>query len=135
MKNDYKLIEFPKICEYDGCLSFIEKGTHIPFSIARIFYIYGVKNNIRGQHAHKKCEQFIFPLIGSFQLSLHNGKYWYTYDMNSTEHNGVHVGTHIWVQLGNFSQYSVCMVLASKKYNKNDYINDFSKFKRITNAS
>ncbi|MDE6242568.1 MAG: FdtA/QdtA family cupin domain-containing protein, partial [Muribaculaceae bacterium] len=35
-----RIIEFPKICDPRGNLSFVESARHVPFSIKRVFYIY-----------------------------------------------------------------------------------------------
>ena len=40
----------------------------LPFKIKRIFIIKGKKNFIRGDHAHKKCSQFLYPLVGKIKI-------------------------------------------------------------------
>ena len=37
------------------------------FPIKRIFIIYGKKNYIQAEHAHKKCEQFFIPIFGKIK--------------------------------------------------------------------
>lgn len=135
MNNGYKFIKIPEFCG-DGCLSFIENDTHIPFSIARVFYIYDVPRNAkRGEHAHKECEQFIFSLNGSFDVFLHNGTSENRYRIYEFDKKGIYVGTHVWVKLCNFALDAICVVLASKKYDKDDYINNFNEFKELCNES
>ena len=54
-----------------------KSGTLIPFSFKkdfpikskRIFFISGKKNFVRGDHAHKKCSQYLFPILGKFQIT------------------------------------------------------------------
>ena len=51
-------------------------GTLVPFSLKKnfpinvkiIFIINGKKNFIRGDHAHKKCSQFLFPILGKIKV-------------------------------------------------------------------
>jgi hypothetical protein len=61
--RDCKVIDFPKIADPRGNLTFIEGERHIPFAIQRIFYLYDVPGGAeRGGHAHKALHQLI---IGS----------------------------------------------------------------------
>jgi len=132
----FKEICFPELRDERGFLSFIENGTHIPFDISRIFYIYGVGvNETRGNHAHKKCEQFIFPIVGSFKLSIYCDGFWQLFSLIDNENKGIYIAPFTWIKLEEFSRNAICMVLASEKYDKNDYINDFHEFERGKNES
>ena len=44
---------------------------------------------------------------------------------------GLHITTGIWRELLNFSSGSVCLVLASHKYDESDYIRDYDSFIRL----
>ena len=69
-----KVIELPKFLDERGNLSFVEQGQHIPFKIARSYWIYDVPGGeIRGGHAYKKNEEFIIALSGSFDVLLDDG--------------------------------------------------------------
>ena len=69
------LLEFPKIEDPRGNLSFIEGPGHVPFDIKRVFYIYDVPGGeSRGGHAHKELEQVMFAASGSFTMVLTDGK-------------------------------------------------------------
>ena len=53
-----------------GTLCVAEYGKHIPFDMKRVFYLYDLPKNItRGQHAHRKQDQFLICLSGSIELS------------------------------------------------------------------
>ena len=60
-----------------------KSGTLIPFSIKksfplkpkRIFFVNGKKNFVRGNHAHKKCSQFLFPLLGKTKIQFEDVKF------------------------------------------------------------
>ena len=52
-------------------LSFNKK---FPIKVKRIFFLYGKKNKIRGEHAHKKCSQFFVPIHGKIVLSIKTPK-------------------------------------------------------------
>ena len=45
-------------------------GRDFPITIKRIFFIYGKKNKIRGEHAHKKCAQLFFPIFGKLIIYI-----------------------------------------------------------------
>ena len=60
----YKHFKFKKFMKKSGMLIPIELNKKFPIKIKRIFIIYGKKNYIRGDHAHKKCSQFFIPIFG-----------------------------------------------------------------------
>ena len=68
-----KTIKFPNIDLKDGSSLFF--GEDLPFTIKRIFYLYGFQNDdmLRGDHAHYQCKQLIFCLDGKYVLKLDNG--------------------------------------------------------------
>ena len=81
----------------------------------------------RGFHAHKKCEQFIIAMKGSFELSLDNGKTVSEYNLN-TNSKGVYIPLLNWIKMSNFSKDCILMVICSYKYDESEYIRDYSIF-------
>lgn len=71
--NKIRHIELPIFQEENGELVVVEGGNHIPFQIARIFTVRASDNNIRGQHAHKTCTQFLICSSGAVQVNCDNG--------------------------------------------------------------
>ena len=63
-----KKISFKQYTKKSGRLFPIAFNKNFPFSPKRIFFIYGKKNFIRGNHAHKKCTQFFVPISGKIKL-------------------------------------------------------------------
>ena len=126
--DNCKLIEFPKISDPRGNLSFIESGEHIPFDIKRVYYLYDVPGGSdRGSHAHKNLHQFIVAMSGSFDVVLDDGKKKKRFHLNRSYY-GLYVCPMMWRDLDNFSSGAVCMVLASEHYNEADYIRDYDEF-------
>jgi hypothetical protein len=124
------LINLPKIPDERGNLSFIEENVHIPFKIARTYWIYDVPGGeYRGGHAFKETEELIVALSGSFDVILHNGKEEMHYSLNRS-YNGIYVPKMIWRKLENFSTNSLALILASTKYDASDYIYNYEDFKR-----
>lgn len=123
-----KLIELPKIHDPRGNLTFIETGSHIPFDIKRVYYLYDVPGGAeRGGHAHKALHQLIIAMSGSFDVIIEDGKDKRRIHLNRS-YNGLYVCPMIWRELDNFSSGSVCMVLASNKYDEADYYRDYAEF-------
>lgn len=123
-----KIINLPKIEDNRGNLSFVEGLNHIPFEIKRAYWIYDVPGGeIRGGHAYKTLNEFIVALSGSFDVILHDGKEEKKYSLNRSYY-GLYVPKMYWRRLENFSTNALCLVLASEKYNENDYIRNFTEF-------
>ena len=123
-----KKIELPKISDPRGNLTFVEGGNQIPFDIQRVYYLYDVPGGAeRGGHAHKGLHQLIIAMSGSFDVVLDDGKSKKRVHL-SRSYYGLYVCPMIWRELDNFSSGSVCMVLASNKYDEGDYYRDYAEF-------
>jgi len=126
--KDIKIINLPKIIDERGNLSFIEGEIHIPFKIKRTYWIYDVPGGEkRGGHAYHTLNEFIVALSGSFDVVLDDGKEKHVYSLNRS-YNGIYVPQMIWRSLENFSTNSLCMILASGKYDAEDYIMEYDEF-------
>jgi hypothetical protein len=109
-------------------LSFIEGNKHIPFDIKRVFYLYDVPGGSdRGSHAHRKLQQVIVAISGSFDVVLDDGREQKRIALNRS-YFGLYVCPLIWSYLDNFSSGAVCMVLTSDYFDESDYIRDHAKF-------
>ena len=111
-----------------GLLTVLQFKQNLPFSIARIFYIYGTpKDTERGSHAHRETAQVLIAVSGSFSLDVSDGQQTKTYELDNPA-RGVHVPTMIWARMYNFSEDAVCLVLASTPYDPADYIRDWEEY-------
>jgi hypothetical protein len=123
-----QLIQLSKIEDPRGNLSFLEENKHIPFAMARVFWIYDVPGGeVRGQHAYKTSQEFIIALSGSFDVVLHDGKQEHRFHLNRSD-NGLLVPKMIWRRMENFSTNSLAMVTTDTVYDENDYIRDWDKY-------
>jgi dTDP-4-dehydrorhamnose 3,5-epimerase-like enzyme len=126
--NKIKLCDLPKITDPRGNLTFIEGGSHIPFNIQRVYYLYDVPGGAeRGGHAHKNLYQLIIAISGSFDVVLTDGKEKKRFHLNRS-YEGLYVPTMLWRELDNFSSGSICMVLASNTYDEADYYRDYNEY-------
>jgi hypothetical protein len=123
-----QMVSLPKIADPRGNLTFIEGGSHIPFDIKRVYYLYDVPGGAeRGGHAHKGLHQLIIAMSGSFDVVLDDGREKKRVHLNRS-YNGLYVCPMIWRELDNFSSGSVCMVLASSRYDEDDYYRNYADF-------
>jgi len=126
-----QIINLPKFLDERGNLSFIEEEKHIPFKIARSYWIYDVPGGeVRGGHAYKENQEFIIALSGSFNVVLDNGKEKKAFHLNRSYY-GLYVPKGWWRSMENFSTNSLALVVASTSYDKDDYIYDYEEFKKM----
>jgi hypothetical protein len=124
-----RIIDLPKILEPRGNLTFIEANQHVPFPIQRVYYLYDVPGGAeRGGHAHKALHQLIIAISGSFDVVLDDGHEKQRHHLNRS-YFGLYVCPMIWRELDNFSSGSVCLVLASRHYDEDDYYRDYTEYR------
>jgi hypothetical protein len=129
--DDCRIVLLPKIGDPRGNLTFVEGDRHVPFSIARVYYLYDVPGGAeRGGHAHKALRQLIIAMSGSFDVTLDDGAEKKRFHLNRS-YSGLYVCPMIWRALDNFSSGSVCMVLASNRYEDDDYYRDYEQFVNV----
>lgn len=123
-----KLIPLPKVVERRGNLTFVEGQRHLPFEIKRVFYLYDVPaGESRAGHAHRQLEEVLIAVSGSFDVTVNDGRETQRVHMNRPYY-GIYVPHGIWRGIDNFSSGSVCLVLASRPYEQNDYYRDYDEF-------
>jgi dTDP-4-dehydrorhamnose 3,5-epimerase-like enzyme len=122
-----EIIEIPKIENSLGNIAVIENDV-VPFDIKRVYYLYDIpSSSIRGGHSHKKLQQVLIAISGSFDVVLKDGTSSTTITLNKPD-KGLLIKNNIWRELENFSSGAVCLVLASTTYDEEDYIRDFDEF-------
>ncbi len=131
--HNCNVMELPKIHNRSGNITFVQNGLHMPFEVKRVYYLYDVPGGSeRGGHAHKALYQLIVAASGAFDVILDDGVFKKIVQLNSPYY-GLLLIPGIWRELVNFSSGAVCLVLASEKYNPDDYIRDYSVFKKFRN--
>jgi len=128
--SNIKLLRLPTVPDYRGSLTFIEGNRHVPFDIARVYYLYDIPHTAtRGGHAHKELHQLIIAVSGSFDVFIDNGREQRTVRLDKPN-VGLLLCSKTWRELENFSSGSVCVVLASIPYEESDYYRDYRDFIR-----
>ena len=125
-----KTINLPKISDPRGNLTPIESFIDVPFQIERVYYLYDVPGGSdRGGHAHRELEQLIVAISGSFDVTLDDGFNREKFQLNRP-YFGLMITPMIWREIDNFSSASVCMVIASRRFEESDYFRNYDEFKR-----
>ncbi len=126
--SDCIVIDVSKVHNQAGNITVVENQVSIPFDVERIYYLYDIPGGEeRGGHAHYDLEQYIIAASGSFDVVLDDGKNRKTISLNRPN-LALHIVPGLWRELENFSSGSICMVLASHKYEEKDYIRDYDCF-------
>jgi hypothetical protein len=129
-----KILDFPRIHDPRGNLTFLQYPSHIPFEIKRTFWTYDVPGGaIRGGHAYFEQEEVIIALSGSFDVILTNSDGTKEkYSLNRS-YFGLYLPPKTWRHIENFSTNSLALHVSSKIFSINDYIRDFEDFKILLN--
>lgn len=126
------IIQFPKILDPRGNLTFVQFPEQIPFEIKRVFWLYDVPGGeIRGGHAYRTQNEVIVALSGSFDVvtTLPDGS---TVKQHlNRSYYGLYLPALTWRHMENFSTNAVAFHLSSEAYSESDYIRDFEGFKAL----
>jgi hypothetical protein len=130
---DCSIVYLTQKGDRNGHITAINNNVEIPFDIKRVFYLYDIPGGeSRGAHAHKACHQFLVAASGAYEVLLDDGKTKRQILLNRPDF-GLHITPGIWASEVNFSAGSVCLVLASQNFDENDYIRDYSFYKKYVN--
>ena len=125
------IIDIPKIENHLGNIAVVENSV-VPFDIKRVYYLYDIPSSAqRGGHSHKKLQQVLIAISGSFDVVLNDGKIQKVVTLNKPD-KGLLIEINIWRELQNFSSGAVCLVLASTVYEEADYIRNYDEFLKST---
>lgn len=117
-----------------GALVAAEGRKQIPFSIERVYFVYGVGSGVvRGNHAHWDTRQVLVAIQGSCRFTLNDGKQKETILLNDPA-KGLLVDCHIWHNMFYFTPGTVLMAFASSHYDEADYVRNYDEFLRCVQS-
>ncbi len=117
----------PKFSDLRGDLNVLEFDKLPPFPVRRVFYTYAVKSEVRGEHAHRECEQFLVAVCGSVHVIVDDASNREEFVLDSPS-VGLYLPAGCWGVEYKHSADCVLMVLASHNYDAEDYIRDYEDF-------
>lgn len=111
-----------------GNLSAGEFGRDIPFDVKRYFLVYDVPSiEIRGEHAHLLCEQFLIAVKGSVHVVADDGSNREQFVLDKPG-VGLYLPPMTWGIQYRYSADAMLLVLASRYYESEDYVRDYDRF-------
>jgi UDP-2-acetamido-3-amino-2,3-dideoxy-glucuronate N-acetyltransferase len=114
-----------------GKLSFGEAQRNVPFPVKRFFIVHGVPSKeVRGEHAHYQCHQFLICTHGSCSVMADDGVHRDEFLLNDPT-IGVYLPPRVWAVQYKYSADAVLLVLASEYYDADDYIRNYSDFLKV----
>ncbi len=117
-----------RVIDARGSLTVGEVPTELPFSPARYFAVFGVPSvELRGEHAHKQCQQFLICLHGSCRVLLDDGNRRCEVTLDRPD-MGVFMPDMIWGTQYRYSADAVLLVFASRPYEADDYLRTYDDF-------
>lgn len=119
------------VSDMRGSLMVTEFRSDIPFTPQRFFTVFDVPSrDVRGEHAHYECEQFLVCLQGSVRAIVDDGQTRTEYLLDGPT-RGLHMPALTWGTQYAYSPDAVLAVFASLPYDDADYIRVYSEFKRV----
>jgi dTDP-4-dehydrorhamnose 3,5-epimerase-like enzyme len=130
--EEIKLISLPYFFEENGGLIVIEGLKDLPFNISRVFTVRAPNGSIRGQHAHKKCTQFLTCPLGKVQVLCEDGDMSVEFTLDNPK-KGVLIPPGIWAQQTYQTENSILNVFCDMPYDVQDYIRNYDEYKLYIN--
>ena len=131
----YRLIELPNIIDERGNLTVAEFGRLIPFDAKRFFMVYQVPLvQIRGEHAHHKCHQFLIAARGSIAVIADDGVSRDEFLLNRPN-LGLYLPPLVWGVQYKYSPDACLLVFASDYYDGEDYIRHYEHYLNIVEST
>jgi len=123
------------VADMRGSLSVGEFGRDIPFEVKRYFLVYDVPSvEIRGEHAHRACKQFLIAVKGSVHVVADDGASREQFLLDKPG-IGLYLPPMTWGIQYRYSPDAVLLVLASQHYDSADYVRDYDEFLGMTRDS
>ena len=131
MMNKIQILTLKSFSKKSGKLIPLNFDSKFPIQVKRIFYIYGKKNSYRGDHAHKKCKQLFIPISGKIALIIKKNDKEKNILLESKNNRAILIPNLYWCRLKFLTNNAIVMVVCDRKYEFQDYIEEYSDFKKI----
>jgi dTDP-4-dehydrorhamnose 3,5-epimerase-like enzyme len=124
-----------QVSDIRGSLSVGEFEREIPFRPLRYFLVHDVPTNeTRGEHAHRKCHQFLIALKGSVHVVVDDGERREEIVLDRLN-LGIYLPPMTWGVQYRYTPDAILLVFASDHYDANDYVRDYRQFMKLAVAN
>jgi UDP-2-acetamido-3-amino-2,3-dideoxy-glucuronate N-acetyltransferase len=125
-----RLHRMPHFSDMRGALSVGDFERELPFEPKRFFTVFDVPSReTRGEHAHRRCHQFLICVHGSVRVLTDDGVHREEFTLDSPS-LGIHLPPMTWGTQYRYSRDAVLLVFASEAYDTNDYVRSYNEFLR-----
>ena len=132
LKDMFQVLQFKDFGDERGNLVVIEgSGMDLPFTIERVFYIYGSDSTvIRGNHANLNSEFVMINVAGKSKVRVDNGTESEIIELDRPM-MGLYLSKMLWKEMYDFSPDSILLVMSSEHYDETEYIRDYDRYLEI----
>jgi len=128
------LHDLPVVRDMRGSVSVGEVERHVPFVPRRYFLVFDVPGReVRGEHAHKTCHQFLVCVSGSCAVLVDDGSARREVSLDRPS-LGLYLPPMVWSVQYKYTRDAKLLVLASEHYDPDDYIRDYAEYRRLANG-
>ena len=123
-----RLYRLPQFRDIRGALTAAEFPRDLPFVPRRHFVVHGVPSQeTRGEHAHRRCDQFLICVHGSVRVLADDGRQRQEFVLDAPS-LGLYLPAMVWGTQHRYSADAVLLVFASDPYDPDDYIRSYDAF-------
>ncbi len=127
--------QFSVVPDLRGNLTVGEFTKEIPFLPLRYFLVFGVPSReVRGEHAHRECHQFLICVRGSCAVIADDGVERVEVILDAPN-RGVYLPPMTWGIQYKYSPDAMLLVFASHHYDAADYIREYDDFLELVGRS
>jgi hypothetical protein len=128
------LHKLKRVNDLRGDLCVGEFASLVPFVPRRYFLVFGVPSReVRGEHAHRRCHQFLVCVQGSVSVVVDDGSAREEVLLDAPD-LGLHIPPMIWGTQSRYTPDAMLLVFASRRYEPSDYIRDYGRYQRLVKA-
>ncbi|RZO49118.1 MAG: hypothetical protein EVA76_02890 [Candidatus Pelagibacterales bacterium] len=125
-----KKIKIKSFKSTSGKLIPISFNKKFPFPIKRIFFLYGKKKKLRGDHAHKKCSQLFMGVAGKMILNVRTPYSKKKFVIGKNTNYAILVPPKYWCSVKFINKESILMVMNDRYYEFKDYLETFNEYRK-----
>lgn len=124
---DARPIELPRFARADGAVVIAQATAQVPFDIARMFTLTAPLGSHRGDHAHRRCTQFIVCVHGAVDVVCDDSMDKRTFTLDRSN-SAVLVPPTLWNTVIFKQDQSVVVVLCDRPFEEPDYLRTYPEF-------